>query len=195
MMVVQINLLPKKEQKNRTYLLIMVIFIMILVVTSFLFYRKIASLKEEIQQIQNEASEMEAMRISLEKKTEANHQANVENIKVLQEMVERAEQLPINTVDLLARISNLLPKSAYIETFQYVEQTISMTIVIREEMEAAYFYRLLLEEKWTEDVKVLNVQAIREDAENINTLSEYRAKLEIVLDKEALKTLQKEDPS
>ncbi|MDQ0163158.1 PilN domain-containing protein [Bacillus alveayuensis] len=194
-MVVQINLLPKKEQKNRTYLLIMVIFIMILVVTSFLFYRKIASLKEEIQQIQNEASEMEAMRISLEKKTEANHQANVENIKVLQEMVERAEQLPINTVDLLARISNLLPKSAYIETFQYVEQTISMTIVIREEMEAAYFYRLLLEEKWTEDVKVLNVQAIREDAENINTLSEYRAKLEIVLDKEALKTLQKEDPS
>lgn len=194
-MVVQINLLPKKEQKNRTYLLIMVIFIMILVVTSFLFYRKIASLKEEIQQIQNEASEMEAMRISLEKKTEANHQANVENIKVLQEMVERVEQLPINTVDLLTRISNLLPKSAYIETFQYVEQTISMTIVIREEMEAAYFYRLLLEEKWTEDVKVLNVQAIREDAENINTLSEYRAKLEIVLDKEALKTLQKEDPS
>lgn len=192
MMLIEINLLPKKEQKKKSLFLFIFCLLILFSLLVLWFYYQATTLKEEIAKIQQNTTHYQQELAHLEKDLPPIMESNLNSIQTLKEMVKEAKQYPVNTVDLLSRMTKLLPESGYFQSFQYSEDTILLTIGIKQEMEAAFYYRHLLEEDWTEDVRIIQVSAIRDEEENLNTLSEYTAQFEIILNKSHLQKLQKE---
>jgi len=191
-MLVEINLLQKKDQKKKSLFLLIILFVMLFSLLIWVQYQ-MNTIEEEIKKIEQQTTQIEQERTQIEKELPSRQESNIESVQTLKELVNVAKEYPIHTVDLLNRLTQLLPENGYFESFQYNGDTITLTIHIKQEMEAAFYYRYLLDEEWTEDVLIVEVHAIRNSVDNLNTLSQYTAQYEIKLNKPILKKLQKEE--
>ncbi|WP_243292064.1 hypothetical protein [Bacillus sp. FJAT-47783] len=193
-MLIEINLLQKKEPKKPSFLFFIVILILFVASIGITFYYQYVHLQKEVVQIQNQVVTLEAERIELEKKRKTVSTSNEESIRQLESFVESAKSYQLNTIDLLNRLTAHLPPSSVFVEFHLAENIVTVSIQIEKEVDAGFYYRHLYDEPWTDDVKLLQVEAIRTDeTDNHNTLSEYIATFEVTINKSALQQLKKEE--
>lgn len=165
-MLVEINLLPKKEPKKISFLLIGILFILLLAAGSIFFsfqYKtesgKLETLKAEIQSTKELAAAEEQKIAVIESSNSAAE---------LEKMVKWAEEYPIETVSVLRQLISMLPDRGFIQSFTYNETgLINLMAQFDTLREASYYLNELTESAWISDAKLLSLEtaAVGDEAE------------------------------
>ncbi|MFD1781125.1 PilN domain-containing protein [Fredinandcohnia salidurans] len=219
-MLVDINLLPRKEFKNRAKLLLLLIILCVAII-GFLFiflqYKKATSLEENLE---NQIATLQEKRAAEEQKyASADHSNNVIN---LERTVEWADGYFVVTVPILNHLTKLLPERGFVQNFSYTEDGIvSLEVQFDTNTENAHYLALLTESPFIDSARLLTVSTTpiteedgdtannndqlnnngneAEDApsghavetdENSDILPRYFAQYEIIFEKSAIRSLQ-----
>ncbi|WP_139368093.1 fimbrial protein [Priestia abyssalis] len=200
MMLVEINLLPKKEPRNIAFLVIMSVLIAGGIAAGGFLLWKYTNLQSERTQLEISINETKAGRLLKEK--EAGTRQSNQGVQQLQSAIEWMEHYPISTVPILNELTSALPKRGFIQGFQYTEEQKAVLIVQFDESSEAAFYlsRLNNELSIVKDAKLMVVEAQELKNEKTEELDEtekvlprYLATFELEIDGEEVKKLAKEE--
>lgn len=172
-MLVEINLLPKKEHKKSSMLIMAFAGILLFTVSAAIIYfqgnnfeNRMASLDKQIESVQK-LNEVQQAKL-------AEGKGGSSAVK-LQDAVNWAEQYPSDTVPLLQNIISLLPERGFIQNFEY-SNTDSVVIKIQFDAsrDAAFYLSSLKGSDWVEEVALMNIVAETnaEETETTNTPTE-----------------------
>lgn len=196
-MLVEINLLPRKEHKKSSMLIMVFAGILLFSVSAAIIYfqgnsfeNRIASLDKQIGTVQK-LNEVQQAKLA---------EGEGGSLAVrLQDAVKWAEQYPFDTVPLLQNIISLLPERGFIKNFEY-SNTDSVVIKIQFDAsrDAAYYLSSLKGSDWVEEVALLNIVAETNDEETettntpteldeVKVLPRYSAEFEITFKPELFK--------
>ncbi|OXT18950.1 hypothetical protein B9K06_00920 [Bacillus sp. OG2] len=191
-MLVEINLLQKKEQQ-RSFLLITAMALLLVVCLIFAaFYfigshysSKIESAQTRINDARETASAIEAQLNEFESSNSA---------QILQESVEWAKEYPVKSVPLLRKLTQLLPERGFIQAFTYEQSGIvQLAVQFDSSREAAYYLNSLHGSAWIQDAAISSVttgdQDTLPDDEGTDYLPRYLAEFEIIINNDT-----EEDP-
>ncbi|MCM3572062.1 hypothetical protein M3172_02590 [Mesobacillus subterraneus] len=185
-MLVEINLLPKKEHRKSSQLIIAAITIMFIAITFSIIYLQGSSYENEMKQVDQKISNLQKLN-NLQQEKLAEENAGNSVIK-LQEAVQWAEKYPVQTVPIVRNIISLLPERGFIQNFEYSNMdSILVSIQYDASRDAAFYLSSLKQSEWVKEAELLNVVAleISDDAEENNssdgvTLPRYSADYKIV---------------
>jgi type IV pilus assembly protein PilN len=158
MMLVEINLLPKKEHKKSSVLIMALIGILFLSISASIilfqgnnYEDRMGSLDKQIESVQK-LNEVQQAKL-------ADGDTGSSAAK-LQKAVEWAKQYPLETVPLLQNIIKLLPERGFIQDFEYGNtNSVIIKIQFDSSRDAAFYLSSLKESDWIEKVTLLNIVA------------------------------------
>ena len=198
-MLVDINLLPQKEQKNKTLLVLAIIFSTILLLGVFFVFWFNRNYENQLAELDERIASTESMIASEQQK-----QVTAETTDSLTELantVEWAKTYPVKTVPVLQKLTSLLPERGFIKTFTYGETgTVVLKVQFEQSREAAYYLSTLLDSNWVTDAKLTSLNAVKEfydqtmkedfdegHVKNEKYIPRYEGELEITLNQDVIK--------
>jgi type IV pilus assembly protein PilN len=198
-MLVEINLLPKKERKNIAFLAVMLILLVCMAAAGGFLAWKYTHLQSAGTQLAISINETKANRLLKEK--EAGAAQSNQSLQQLQSAIQWMEDYPIATVPILTELTSALPKRGFIQNFQYTDERKVMLIIQFDESSQAAFYlnRLTNELPIIDGAKLIAVEAHElkkgedeelDKAEKI--MPRYLATFELEIDGAEVKKLAKE---
>ncbi|MEH7236191.1 hypothetical protein [Bacillus sp. JJ1562] len=170
-MLVDINLLPRKEFKNRAKLLPLILIISVALI-GFLFifiqYKNATSLEEKLTK---QITTIQETRAAIEQKDASDNQSN--NVINLDKAVVWADGYFVETVPILNHLTELLPERGFVQNFLYAENgVVSLEVQFDTNTENAHYLALLTDSPVIESARLLTVSTtpiIEEDEGAINT--------------------------
>ncbi|MBT2636354.1 hypothetical protein [Bacillus sp. ISL-39] len=185
-MLVEINLLPKKEHRKSSQLIIAAVPLLFIAITISIIYLQGSSYEYEMKQVDQKISSLQKLN-NLQQEKLAEENAGNSLVK-LQEAVQWAEKYPVQTVPILRNIISLLPERGFIQNFEYSNMdSILVTIQYDASRDAAFYLSSLKQSEWVRQAELLNVVALElsDGAEENNssdgtTLPRYSADYKIV---------------
>jgi type IV pilus assembly protein PilN len=197
--LVEINLLPQKQQKRSiTLRIIIIIALTMLLISLFTFW--------QVQKYNNEIRHLEANIAIFEQSiTSLQQEVNVESTNSYVELsnaVEWSLTYPIKSVAVLKHLTSLLPERGFLLTYSYTETGIlSLTVQFDTKKEAAYYLSWLSDSSWIEEVKLSQLSSSQIEAteetpkiqgETESYLPRYTGNFEITLNREAIRLAQQQ---
>jgi len=198
-MLVDINLLPQKEAKNKSLLTLAIVFssifligIVITVVLNNSYNSKLAELENQIT-LTEQLVEIEQQKI-----------VAYQSSNSISDTVKWAQSYPLKTVPILKNLTTILPERGFIQSFTYEESgSVRLTVQFEMSREAAYFLNSLLESNWVTNAKLNSLDTVTNDTFSEtgdnkdeltgNYIPRYLGQYEIELNQEVLK--ENGDPS
>ncbi|WP_449620018.1 PilN domain-containing protein [Robertmurraya sp. Marseille-Q9965] len=201
-MLVEINLLPQKEAKNKSLLLLAIIASVILLIGGFFVYwlnhsyeNKLASLEEQIATTEQ--------KVATEQQKVYSYEAS-SSLSELENTVQWASNYPLKTVPVLKKMTSLLPERGFIQSFTYEEiGSVTFSVQFETSREAAFYLNSLLEANWVKEAKLNKVDAVtgfydrtfgesddgpdESDLKNEKYIPRYLAEYEVGLNIDSLK--------
>ncbi|WP_442595252.1 PilN domain-containing protein [Neobacillus sp. D3-1R] len=195
-MLIDINLLPKKEKKNFSVAIILsLLSVLFIIGTSLTFYYGFV-LKSQAQQLSLKNQQVTE---SLRQEQEQVEMAQSTNSVVeLKKAVEWAQSYPIKSVPVLQHLTSLLPERGFIQQYSYSEDgKVLLTVQFDTSREAAYFLKWLNDSKWIAEANILslnlgsNNETNTEQTEVPQTeyVPRYIGSFDITLEREKVKEL------
>lgn len=159
-MLVDINLLPRQEEKNRSLLMLFIIIGLVLGVGIFSILYFTNGLEKKIatteQKITATTQLLEIAQLQLADLNQSSAVSELENA------VKWADDYPVKSVLLLKGLTALLPERGFIQTFDYqAPETVTLEVQFDTNREAAYFLNNLNDAKW---VNGATLQSLRAEA-------------------------------
>lgn len=170
-MLVEINLLPKKEPRNTPLFVLVGVLVLILIIGSGITVWIGQTYKGKIEAIQKQHTATQEL-IAVEQEKIANAES-LNSLEELKKAVDWAEDYPIKTVPLLRKFTALLPERGFIQTFSYEETgNIVITIQFDTSREASYYLKSMLDSEWIEDasIKLLTANELTEESDETSSL-------------------------
>jgi type IV pilus assembly protein PilN len=159
-MLVEINLLPKKEHKKSSQLIIAILILLFFTVSSAFIYIQGNSYSSKIESVDKQIESLQKLNAAQQAKM-TDVEAGNSAVK-LQAAVEWAEQYPMDTVPLMQNIIALLPERGFIKNFEYSNlDSVLITIQFDTTRDAAFYLSSLKQSEWVEEAVLLNVIAER----------------------------------
>ncbi|OOE05677.1 pilus assembly protein PilN [Anoxybacillus kestanbolensis] len=187
-MLVEINLLPKRERKSRLLPLLLIVAAVLLLVGATTFYFVIQHMEQQISQLKTELDQTKALRIAEEEKQSAGTSASVG--AQLQEAIQWAEQYPVHTVALLHELIERLPERGFLMSVSYARDgAIQLTAQFDTTRESAAYLQALKEASFIADVKLTSLTATEGKSEE-GTMPRYVGQFSIQLNMEEWKKQQ-----
>jgi type IV pilus assembly protein PilN len=197
-MIVEINLLPKKEPKNAAVLVSVAVFTAFLIAAAVVFYVLSARADEQINELEGDLKQIRAMQeIEQQKQKDAQ---SAQGIKELQEAVQWSENYPLKMVPLLRNMTKLLPERGFMMNFSYEGNgTVTIAVQFDTSEQAAYYLKRLEDAEFVEAVQLKSVSAVNDtdknngqDTEEKQVVPRYLAQYEIHVRKQALAEKEKQ---
>lgn len=200
-MLVEINLLPQKQQKRSITLRIIIIIALTMLLISLLTFWQVQKYNNEIRHLEANIANFEQTITSLQQ------EVNVESTNSYVELsnaVEWSLTYPIKSVAVLKHLTSLLPERGFLLTYSYTETGIlSLTVQFDTKKEAAYYLSWLSDSPWIEDVKLSQLSSsqiestdvtpqIQGENETESYLPRYTGNFEITLNREAIRLAQQQ---
>lgn len=155
-MLVDINLLPRKEFKNRAKLLLLIIIISVALIgflIIFIQYKKATTLEEKLT---NQITTLQETRVAEEQKYGSANSSNT--VINLERTVEWAEGYFVETVPILKHLTTLLPERGFVQNFTYTEDGIvSLEVQFDTNTENAHYLALLTDSPFIKSARLLTV--------------------------------------
>ena len=192
MMLVEINLLPKKEHKKSSLLIMTLVVLVFFSVSISIIYFQGNSYVSQMVSIDKQIENVQKLNEAQQAKMAEGETGN--SAVKLQEAVKWAEQYHLETVPLLQNVISQLPERGFIKNFEYSNtNSVLISIQFDASRDAAYYLSSLKRSEWVQEVNLLNVVAVSEEAEsetaqtaginnegdNEKTLPRYTAEYEI----------------
>lgn len=201
-MLVDINLLPQKEAKNKSLLTLAIVFSSILLLGIVITVVLNNSYNSKLAELENQITLTEQL-VEIEQQKIVAYQSS-NSISDLENTVKWAQSYPLKTVPILKNLTTILPERGFIQTFTYEESgSVRLTVQFEMSREAAYFLNSLLESNWVTNAKLNSLDTVtndtfsetgdNEDELTGNYIPRYLGQYEIELNQEVLK--EKGDPS
>lgn len=165
-MLVEINLLPKREHKKSSQLIIAILIILFFSISSSIIYiqgnkynSKMDSIDKQIESLQKLNDAQQAKMTDVEAGNSA--------VK-LQKALKWAEQYPIETVPLMQNIITLLPERGFIQNFEYSNSdSVLITIQFDATRDTAFYLSSLKQSEWVQEAALLNIKAETMEEEKV----------------------------
>ncbi|TYS51280.1 PilN domain-containing protein [Bacillus infantis] len=196
-MLVDINLLPKKEKRSRSVYIYSGAMLLLLAAAAALLFLYTGSKKEEISKVEKQIAQTNAiLEIQNAKLTEFESSNAAEKLK---EAIAWAEKQPFSMVYVLQEITKILPDRGYIAEFEMDEDNlIKLGVQFDTKSEAAYYLNSLLTLGWLDEAvlkEAKTAEAINEAVEgdsevsalDLGYLPRYYALYEFKINPEQLK--------
>lgn len=199
-MLVEINLLPQKEVKNKTLLILSVTAGMVILLgVGFTFWfirgvdQQLATFEQQIATTQTAIATEQQKLVTVE--------TAKDSLTTLASTAEWATAYPVKTVPVLQKLTALLPNRGFIKTFTYAETgTISLNVQFEESREAAYYLAGLIKSRWVKDAKLTSLNAVTSfydnsmegnfddtHLKNEKYIPRYEGTFELILDEPVIK--------
>ncbi|WP_421380196.1 PilN domain-containing protein [Bacillus salacetis] len=171
-MLIDINLLPKKERKRRlpVYIAIGTLCITLLGTAFLLINTQISQ-----QKLDNLTKDLDMKKeFRLQQETAVSNVESSDGAQQLQTAVQWAEQYPIDTVPVLEHLTSLLPERGFFRQFTYTEDgMINLGVQFDTSRQAAYFLNDLKNSDWIAEAKLSSLETSQgESVEDTSVLSE-----------------------
>jgi type IV pilus assembly protein PilN len=155
-MLVDINLLPKKERKNFTLFIILAVLSSVILIGTlyFLIYGNALKkdekvLKEKILQVNEKLQQEQDKLITMQETT---------SLEELKNAVKWAETYPIKAVEVLKHLTSLLPERGFILQYSYNEKgIIHLSVQFDTSREAAQYLQWLTDSEWFDEVSITSL--------------------------------------
>lgn len=168
-MLVEINLLPKKERGKKGLVIMLVSFVAVLLIVGGAYFWQIQLVKSDIAAVDSQIGTTKKL-AEIEQKNAGKNAATL-SITVLKNAVEWAESYPIQTVPVMQHLTALLPERGFIQSFGYTEAgTVTLSVQFDSSREAAYFLDNLNESDWIDEASLSSLTAQEiDEAKNTET--------------------------
>ena len=183
-MLVEINLLPKKEPKNVTFLVIIFSSLLILLVAGAVFLWQGSRFDNELSSIKTEITTTKKL-IEAEQAKQISNQAS-SSYAELGSAVQWANEEPLKSVPILTHIVALLPERGFIQSITYAEAgAISLTVQFDTSRDSAYFLKRMLDSDWVSEASLSSLSVIEteETKTDDKVIPRYKAQFEINLNR------------
>lgn len=188
-MLVEINLLPKRERKSRLLPLLLIVAAVLLLVGATTFYFVIQHMEQQISQLKTELDQTKALRIAEEEKQKTKTNASVG--AQLQEAIQWAEQYPVHTVALLHELIERLPERGFLMSISYARDgAIQLTAQFDTTRESAAYLQALKDASFIANVKLTSLTATEGKTEEEGTMPRYIGQFSVQLNMEEWKKQQ-----
>lgn len=152
-MLVEINLLPKKEQRNYTPIIISVVIALIVIALSIVLYFTYGGYKQEVAQLHGQIQTTKEIAGIVQSKNNAAERNN--SVQQLNNYITWSEKERVKTVPLLVDLIGLLPERGYFMNFGYgTEGSIQLSVQFDTSKQAADYLNSLLASTWISDAKL-----------------------------------------
>jgi Tfp pilus assembly protein PilN len=157
-MLVEINLLPKKEPKKFGFIITISLIVFLILLASAFYYYQIHATKMKIQNVDKQLSVVR--KISEQQSEKLNKNLTSNSVALLKNGVDWAEEYRIQTVPVLNHLTALLPERGFIQSIKYEESSVvELTVQFDTAREAAYYLDRLNSSKWIESSSVKSLKA------------------------------------
>ncbi|RDU35048.1 hypothetical protein DRW41_19910 [Neobacillus piezotolerans] len=207
-MLIDINLLPKKERKSSGIIFTSLAFAALFLAVGGFLYWQGATLKNEIAVVENRIDTTKKIAALEERK--ANEVVSADSAFKLSQGIEWAEQYTIPSVPVMKEFTKMLPERGYILTYAYQETgQLALTVQFDSSREAAYFLNRLNKSNWVKDADLSSLSAAGNGEEQIadatgavkaasslnkkEYLPRYTGQFQITLNKDVIKTAIQEE--
>lgn len=145
-MLIDINLLPKKESRNIAMFIIIVTVFILLLSGAIYFYWQVTTMKQTAKQMQQEIDvTTDILTIEQKKLTEFQ---SMNEIEQLEKAINWTKEQPADVNFIMQHIIKLLPTRGFILDFNLSVEMLQCTIQFDTSAEAAFYLDLLLETDW-----------------------------------------------
>jgi Tfp pilus assembly protein PilN len=166
-MLVEINLLPQKEPRKTSFLIIFAVMAVIFLSLGTYYFLQIQSMNDDIENVDRQIKMTKEL-AAIEEKNAQTSQSEM-SIALLKGAVEWANSYPIKTIPVMQHLTGLLPERGFIQTFGYTEAgTVTVSVQFDSAREAAYFLNNLNDSEWIDAVNLSSLTA-KEQEENEET--------------------------
>ena len=157
-MLIEINLLPEKETKKKSLLVLVIISIGILLIGGSALFFLNKTYNNKIERLQGQIATTEEL-VAIQQQKMLTYESS-DSLAQLEKTVEWANQYPIKTVPIIKKLTELLPQRGFIRTFNYDESaTVTFTVQFETSREAAYYLNHLQSSPWIETAVLKSVNA------------------------------------
>lgn len=173
-MLVEINLLPKKENKTSSSLSIVLILLFIFVIVSIGVFVQARVNETSLDKVDQEIESVQKLNNALQSKI--TDQESSDSTGNLQKAVTWAESYTPETVRLLRSLIALLPEQGFIQSLSYNgDGIVSVKVQFESSRDAAYFLSLLKHSEWVKKVSILTLEAVKEEGSEPSNSSNTKA--------------------
>jgi type IV pilus assembly protein PilN len=161
-MLVEINLLPKKEHKTSSSLSITIILLFVFVIVSIGVFVQAHVNETSLKKVNQEIKSVQKLNVALQ--TKMTDQESSDSTGNLQRAVTWAESYTPETVRLLRSLIALLPEQGFIQSLSYSgEGIVSVKVQFESSRDAAYFLSSLKHSEWVVDASILTLGGVKEE--------------------------------
>ncbi|MCM3441963.1 hypothetical protein AB3Z07_18840 [Metabacillus halosaccharovorans] len=190
-MLAEINLLPQKQQRNYTNLLVLLIISIVLLAGAITVFMMVNQKNEQITQLEQEYQQVQQQTAVLQQQISQNDSSKA--VAELEKAIEWSMEYPIDFVPLLNELTKKLPEKGYFYSLEYANNTsLNLLVQFESSREAAYYLKRIKDSKLMNEVKLVTVEAVPlEDQED--TVPRYLATYELSIDRNAVKAFEEEE--
>ncbi|KIL46207.1 PilN domain-containing protein [Jeotgalibacillus campisalis] len=153
---ISINLLPKKQRRQRLQLWVVVPLAAFLVLSTIFISVLNYTKSQELNRAEAAYSQVQQEREILEQQQVAD--AGAGSVEQLEIAIEFMKTYPIETVPILDHFTARLPERGFFQSFQYNESgIIVLTVQFDSSREAAYYLSQLQQSDWVEDATISSI--------------------------------------
>lgn len=161
-MLVEINLLPKKEHKTSSSLSIGLILLFVFVIVSIGVFVQARVNETSLKKVNQEIESTQKLNTALQ--TKITDQESSDSTGDLQSAVTWAENYTPETVRLLRSLIALLPEQGFIQSLSYNgEGVIGVKVQFESSRDAAYFLSSLKHSEWVDNASILTLAGVKEE--------------------------------
>ncbi|WP_246940859.1 PilN domain-containing protein [Bacillus pinisoli] len=201
-MLIDINLLPKKELKNFASVVLIIVPILLLFVLIGLFFVQKNEAQQQIEALQDSVHKQQQLKITYEQKL-ASFEIS-ESVDQLEQTIEWMDATSVKSVPILEHLTALLPQRGYISTYSYSDQDrMQLTIQFDTSIESAYYLKELKDSDYFSEAKIISLLTnpylentdqivIKENVTNETYIPRYVAVYDLSLNIPSILELQRE---
>jgi Tfp pilus assembly protein PilN len=169
-MLVEINLLPKKEPKKFGFIITISLLVFLILLASAFYYYQIYATKMKIQNVDKQLSVVR--KISEQQSEKLNKNLSSNSASLLKNGVDWAEDYRVQTVPVMNHLTSLLPERGFIQSFKYEESgVVDLTVQFDTTRESAYYLERLSSSKWIEKATLNSLKANNNESQEGSTNS------------------------
>jgi hypothetical protein len=169
MMLVEINLLPQKEQKKLGIIVGLIILVALFLLASIIYYVQIQSTKTSVESVTNQITATQKLEAQLQKQQGTSASAN--SVTQLKTAIDWADKNRIETIPVMSHLTALLPERGFIQTFTYNESgTVTISVQFDTTAEAAGYLNSLNNSSWIDNASLTSLNT-SDNSSNSNSTS------------------------
>lgn len=189
-MLVDINLLPKKEKKKSYVWLFFILFLAVVALGSVYLFQLYNNQLATKQKLQSELTNLKVEKVTLESKAMKSESENAE--EKLTAAIKWADENQYSTYSFLGKISSLLPERGFIMNFAFQNDgAAALSVQFDSTRESAFYLKSLSKADFIKNVELVNIQTDKLESDTVvnnnEVLPRYTANYQLQVDTTKLK--------